>query len=168
MAKKFPTNRIKSHFIYTVWEISHLLGCHKKTVIRWIKQHGLTADTSVKPWLIEGHELKAFLGARQSKARCKLALHHCYCFGCKSPREPDGKIADYIHQTPSSGQLIGLCPSCGSLMHKIVKRKDLETIRAKIEVTIQQAHPRLVSRDDPPSSVTFREEAAPHGKAQHR
>jgi len=168
MVKKFPANRIKSHRIYTVWEISDLLGCHKQTIIRWIKHHSLTADTSTKPWLIEGHDLKAFLGARQSKARCKLAPHHCYCLGCKKPREPDGKIADYVHQTPSSGQLIGLCSSCGKLMHKIVKRADLETIRAKIEVTIQQAHPRLVSREDPPSNVTFNEESAPHGKAQHR
>ncbi|QFT91362.1 Helix-turn-helix domain protein [Roseovarius sp. THAF9] len=81
MAKKFPGNRIKSHRIYTVWEISDLLGCHKQTIIRWIKYHGLMAYTSTKPWLIEGHDLKAFLGARQSKARCKLAPHHCYCLG---------------------------------------------------------------------------------------
>jgi len=146
MAKKFPVNRIKTHRVYTVWEVSDVLGCHRQTVIRWIKDHGLPAETSSKPWLIEGRDLKTFLGVRQNKVRCKLALHHCYCLGCKEAREPDGKIADYVQQTVGNGRLTGLCPACGALMHKIVKRADLEVIRAKIEVTVQKACPRLVSR----------------------
>ncbi|KRS13532.1 hypothetical protein XM53_06680 [Roseovarius atlanticus] len=166
MAKRFSTGRIKTHRVYTVWEVSDVLGCHRQTVIRWIKHGGLIADTSSKPWLIEGRDLKAFLGARQTKARCKLALHHCYCLGCKAPQEPDGKIADYVQQTPVSGRLMGLCPSCGTLMNKVVRRADLEAIRAKIEVTVQKANPRLVSRVDPPSNVTLEQEAKPHGKAQ--
>ena len=166
MAKKFPVNRIKVHRIYTVWEISDTLGSHRQTVTRWIKLNGLPADTSQKPWLIDGRDLKTFLGARQRKGCCKLALHHCYCLGCKTAREPDGKITDYVHQTPDSGRLTGLCPACGALMHKVVRRADLETIRAKIEVTVQQAFPRLVSRTDPSSNVTLTRELETHGKAQ--
>lgn len=166
MAKKFPVNKLKAHRVYTVWEVSDTLGCHKQTVIRWIKLNGLTADTSQKPWLIDGRDLKAFLGARVSEARCKLALHHCYCLGCKEPREPDGRIADYVQKTPESGRLTGLCPDCGALMHKVVRRTDLEGIRAKIEVTVQQASPRLVSRAAPPSNVTFKQERPGNGKAQ--
>lgn len=166
MARKFAASRIKSHRVYCVWDVSDALGCHRQTVIRWIKGGGLEADTSRKPWLIDGRDLKAFLGVRQIKARCKLALHHCYCLGCKGPREPDGKIADYIQQTPDSGRLTGLCPECGALMHKIVKRGDLEAIRAKIDVTVQRASPRLVSRSEPRSNVTLQQEGKTHGKAQ--
>lgn len=168
MAKKFPVNKIKKHLVYTVWEIAELLGCHKQTVIRWIKTGGLPADLSRKPWLIEGHHVKEFLGARQSRASCKLALHHCYCLGCKCPREPDGKFADYVHQTPESGRLIGLCPECGAVMNKIVRRADLEAIRAKIDVTIQKAAPRIVSRATPPSKVTFNTEQKTNVKAQQK
>lgn len=168
MAKKFPVNKVKKHLVYTVWEIADLLGCHKQTVIRWIKHGNLTADKSQKPWLIEGRDLKQFLGARQAITRCKLALHHCYCLGCKGPREPDGRIADYAQQTPDSGRLIALCPECGALMHKVVRRADLEAIRAKVEVTVQKANPRIVSRVAPPSNVTFAQEAESHVKAQHR
>lgn len=168
MAKKFPANRIKAHRIYTLWEISDVLGCHKQTVTRWVRDHGLTADTSSKPWLIQGRDLKAFLGLRQTKASCKLALQHCYCLGCKEPREPDGKIADYAQRSPDSGLLTALCPVCCNLMHKIVRRADLEAIRAKIEVTIQQANPRIMSCSDPRSNVTFTEECKPHGKAQQQ
>jgi excisionase family DNA binding protein len=168
MAKSFPVTRIKTHRVYTVWEVADVLGCHRQTIIRWIKERGLVAVTTQKPWLIEGRELKTFLGGRKTRQRVSLALHLCYCLGCKSPRKPDGKIADYVQQTPETGRLTGLCPACGSLMNKIVKRVDLEAIRAKIEVTVQKAHPRLVSRTDPPSNVTFNREAATHGKAQRR
>ena len=161
-------HKIKKHLVYTVWEISDLLGCHKQTVIRWIKTGGLAADVSRKPWLIDGPDLKTFLGVRQLKARCKLAPHHCYCFGCKGPREPDGKFAEYIQQTADSGRLTALCPECGSLMNKVVRRTDLAAISSKIEGAIQKAAPRLVSCTDPPSKVTFAQEAKTHGKAQHR
>ena len=168
MAKKFPIHRIKAHRVYDVWEVAQALGCHKQTVIRWINFKGLAADTSRKPWLIEGKDLKAFLGARQAKTTVKMAQHHCYCLGCKSPREPDGKMADYTQQTPETGRLTGLCHQCGSLMHKVVRRTDLEAIRAKIEVTVQQASPRLVSPTDPRSNVTFQNEGLTHVKTQHK
>jgi len=108
MAKKYPSKRIKTHRVYTAWEVSDAPGCHRQTVIRWIKNSGLVVDTCSKPWLIEGSALKAFLGARQAKVCCKRALHHCYCLGCKAPREPDGKIADYVQQAQGSGRLTGL------------------------------------------------------------
>ncbi len=168
MARKFPVSRIKSHRVYTPWEVADALGCHRQTVIRWVKHNGLIADTSQKPWLIEGRDLKAFHGARRVRIRQKLALHHCYCLGCKEPREPAGKIADYIHQTSDCGRLEALCPSCGSIMNKIVRRADLEAIQAKIDVTVQKAHPRIVSRTDPHSNVTFTKGAETHVKTQQR
>lgn len=168
MAKRFPASRIKGHRIYTIWEVSEVLGCHKKTVAEWIKSGQLEADRRKRPWLIDGRDLKAFLGQRATRARCKLALHHCYCLGCKSPQEPDGKMADYTQQTTDTGQLTGLCPACGALMHKVIRRADLEAIQAKLEVTVQQASPRLVSLAEPRSNVTFERERQTHGKAQQR
>ncbi|SLN39082.1 Helix-turn-helix domain protein [Roseovarius albus] len=143
MAKSFSASHIKTHRVYSTWEAADALGCHKQTVIRWIKHKGLNADTSQRPWLIEGRELKAYLGVKQKRLKRKLALHHCFCLGCREPREPDGKIADYIHQTADCGRLEALCPACGSIMNKIVRRADLETIQAKIAVTVQKAHPRF-------------------------
>lgn len=166
MAKKFPINRIKAHRVYNVWEVADALGCHKQTVTRWINKSGLIADTSQKPWLIDGRDLKSFLGHKLAKTKCRLAPHHCYCLGCRGAREPDGKLADYIQQTPESGRLTGLCPTCGALMNKVIRRSDLEVVQAKIEVTIQKASPRLVSRADPHSKVNFTKEHQSHGKAQ--
>jgi excisionase family DNA binding protein len=166
MAKRFPANRIKSHLVYTVWEVADLLGCHRQTVIRWIRDGGLEADRSRRPWLIEGRVLRAFLGLRRRADKQSLALHHCYCLGCRAPREPDGKIADFRLQTPATGMLIGLCPACGAIMNKVIRRSALEALRARIDVTIQPADPRLVSSGTAPSKVTFLSGSRTHGKKQ--
>lgn len=166
MSKHSSPSLIKTHRVYTTWEAAETLGKHRQTVLRWIKHKGLHADTTCKPWLIQGADLKDFLGQRRAKARCRLKPHHFYCLGCKGPREPDGKIADYVQQTDATGMLTALCPTCGNVMNKIVSRAGLETIRAKIEVTFQQASPRLVSCEDAHLNVTFEKEAQTHAKAQ--
>jgi hypothetical protein len=51
-------------------------------------------------------------------------------------------------------------------MNKVIRRSDLEAVRVKIEVTIQQADPRLVSLGDAPLNVTFNNEAKPHVKTR--
>lgn len=166
MAKRPSPSRVKTHRIYTPFEAADVLGVHRQTVLRWIKDHGLNADKSQKPWLIKGIDLKVFLGERRQSRRCKLQEHLFYCFKCKVPREAFGKMADYVQQTPTSGRLTALCPECGCLMNKMAKRADLDAIRAKIEVTIQQANPRLVSPEDTPSNVTFEQESRTNGKTQ--
>ena len=164
MARLPSPNKIKTHNIYSVWEAAEALGLHRQTIVRWINDKGLIADKSSKPWLIDGRDLKAFLGLRRQKVRVKLALHHIYCVGCKSAQEPAGKFADYTQQTPTTGMLSALCPTCECVINKVVRRADLEAIRAKIEVTIQQANPRLVSLSDAPLNVTFSQESQTHVK----
>ena len=166
MTRLPPPNRIKTHYVYTIWEAAQALGRHRQTVIRWIKDKGLVADRSKIPWLIQGKDLKHFLGHRRAKSKIKLALHHLFCLGCKAPQEPDGKFAEYTQTSPTTGMLKALCPACGGIINKVVGRADLETIRAKIEVTVQQANPRLVSLPLSCSNDTSAKEAQTNGKAQ--
>ena len=166
MARLPSPNKIKTHNIYTVWEAAEALGMHRQTIVRWINDKGLIADKSTKPWLIDGKDLKAFLGLCRRKVRVKLALHNLYCLGCKSAREPAGKFADYTQLTPTTGMLSALCPACECVINKVVRRSDLEAIRAKIDVTIQQANPRLVSPSDNPLNATLSEEFQTHVKAR--
>ncbi|MGC1497301.1 MAG: helix-turn-helix domain-containing protein [Sulfitobacter sp.] len=159
-------NRIKTHYVYTVWEAAQALGRHRQTVVRWIKNKGLIADRCKIPWLIQGKDLKHFLGRRRAKAKTKLALHHFFCLGCKAPQEPDGKFAEYTQASPTTGMLKAFCPTCTSVMNKVVRRADLEAIRAKIEVTVQQANPRLVSLPASCSNDTSVKEAQTNDKTQ--
>lgn len=166
MVRKANPAGIKTHLVYSTGELAEALCVHRQTVIRWVKDKGLNADTEQKPWLFDGRDVKEFLGYRQARAKCKTALHHCYCLGCKQPREPDGKIADYSQLTPATGMLTGLCPACGCLMNKVVKRVDLDAIRARIDVTIQKAGAILVSSTDAPLNVTISKERGAHVKTQ--
>lgn len=166
MARLPAPNKIKTHRIYTIWEAAEALEKHRQTIVRWINDNGLIADKTRKPWLIEGRDLKVFLGLRRRKFRVKLALQHLYCLGCKSAQEPAGKFADYTQLTPTTGMLSAFCPICECVINKVVHRADLETIRAKIEVTIQQGSPRLVSQSDAPLNVTFSREPQNHVKAR--
>lgn len=159
MPKKPSPTLIKKHRIYTAWEAGDALGVHRQTAIRWIKDKGLIADQSGGLWLIKGSDLKHFLGERRASGKCKLSIHHIYCFGCKSPQVPDGRVADYKHLSQTNGMLTGLCPCCGATMNKVVRRSDLEAIRAKIDVTVQQAGPTLVSLKEPPLTVTLNQGA---------
>ena len=83
MPKRVPYRKIKPHRPYTPFEAATVLGAHRQTVIRWVKEQGLAADTNLKPWLIEGHDLRVFLGERQSRRKRKLDIHAFYCFGCR-------------------------------------------------------------------------------------
>lgn len=67
-------NRIKTHYVYTVWEAAQALGRHRQTVIRWIKDKGLVADRSKVPWLILGKDLKQFLGHRRAKPKNQIGV----------------------------------------------------------------------------------------------
>jgi excisionase family DNA binding protein len=163
---RLPPNRIKTHRVYTVWEAADALGRHRQTIIRWIKSEALAADRGRKPWLIAGEDLRAFLGHKRQSCKQKLAPHHIYCLGCRGPREPAGKTADYAHQTVTTGMLSAICPDCENMMHKVVRRADLETIRTRIGVSVRQADPRIVSRTDPLPNVTFTEEPEGHVKTR--
>lgn len=168
MARRFNPQRVKSHRIYDVSEVAVLFGCHRQTVIRWIKGNGLLAERSRRPWLIRGSDLKTFLGEKRSLRKVTLSPHQCYCLGCRGAREPYGKMADYQQIHATSGRLTALCPDCGRLMHKQVRRADLEAIRVRIDITIRSASATLVSPVDARQNVTFSEEPAPHEKARVR
>jgi excisionase family DNA binding protein len=168
MPKHPSPQRIKRHQIYTVWEAADAVGVHRQTVIRWIKKKGLSADTSQRPWLIEGRVFKIFLKERRTRGKCRLRPGQIFCLPCRGPKNPDGRIADFHLKTPTTGTLIGICPDCGRLMHVIIRRADLGQIRTQLDVTISKAVPRLVEPGEPNETVTFKQEAQTHGKTQHQ
>lgn len=128
--------RVKSHQIYTVGEAADTVGVHRKTVARWIHCGDLPADTSRKPWLIRGAELKTWLINRREATRSKLRPGEIYCLPCRAPKRPALNAADYRPRTARSGILVGLCPDCECLIHRIVRRADLDRVAAGLEVTI--------------------------------
>lgn len=164
MPKKPSPRLIKTHRVYTPADAAGALGVHRQTILRWINIEDLYAVRSGGTWLIEGRDLKDFLGARQTQGKCKLKVEEIYCLPCRAAQLPAGRMADFKLQTSQSGQLIGLCPVCERAMQKAVRRSDLERIRSVLDVTIQQAEPRIVGEPYPPVTVTLKEECGTHAK----
>lgn len=135
MSRRPRHHRLKSHAVYTVAEASEVLDVCRRTVRRWIRNDGLPAATDRRPWLIEGAILKGWLASRARSDRTSLQPGELYCLGCRMAQRPAGEMADFRSRTASQGMLIGICPSCNRLMHRIVRTTELNRISADLEVT---------------------------------
>jgi excisionase family DNA binding protein len=147
--------RVKIHRNYTVDEAARTLGVAKATVRRWLKT-GLPTTDDRKPALIRGLDLAEFL---KSKAKPKQSCPpgHCYCVKCRSPQRPDGAMADYIVITTTSGNLRGLCPTCGNLMHRRTSYAQLQVVRTQLDVTVVERSPRLRDSRQPSTNGHLQE-----------
>jgi excisionase family DNA binding protein len=134
--------RVKVHRPYTVDEAARTLGVAKGTIRRWLK-NGLPTTDLRKPALIRGLDLAEFL---KSKAKAKQACPpgECYCVKCRCPRKPDGAMAEYVVITETSGNLRGLCPACGTWMHRRTSYSHLALIQTFLDVTIVDRSPHLI------------------------
>lgn len=128
----------KIHRNYSVEDIADLFGVHKNTVRRWINQ-GLPTIDDRRPILVLGRDLREFLRARRARNKRPCRLGEFYCFRCRVPRRPAGEMADYEPTTLTSGNLVGICPSCGILIFRRTSLTKLEQIRAQLDITIQKA-----------------------------
>jgi excisionase family DNA binding protein len=128
----------KTHYSFTVEEVANLFRVHRNTVRQWLR-HGLPAVDSRRPTLILGRELAAFLHTRRESRKRTCKTGEIYCVRCREPRRPAGEMADYEPLTATSGNLIGLCPSCGSLIYRRVNRERLDQVRGELAVTLRQA-----------------------------
>lgn len=139
---------VKIHRNYTVDEVARTLGPHKNTVRAWIKQ-GLPTIDSRRPTLIHGLDLARFLETRRKRAKKTCGPGQIYCVKCRFPKAPAGRMADYIPITAISGNLRGICPDCGILIHRRVSRVKLDSVRGNLEVAFPHPAPRIRERTVP-------------------
>jgi excisionase family DNA binding protein len=137
------------HRPYTVEEAARTLGVAKGTVRRWLR-NGLPTTDLRKPALIRGLDLAEFLKSKV-KAKQPCPPGECYYVKCRCPHKHDGAMAEYVVITETSGNLRGLCPSCGSWMHRRTSYSQLALIQTLLDVTIVERSPHI--RDSRQSST---------------
>ena len=137
---------IKIHRSFTVEEVARVLRTHKNTVRNWIKA-GLPTIAGPRPTLIHGPELRRFLEARRAAAKRPCPPGHIYCVRCRAPKRPAGNMADYLPITASSGNLRGICPDCGTLMHRRLALAGVASFQADLEVAFPQTEARIGESD---------------------
>jgi excisionase family DNA binding protein len=147
--------RIKQGVSYEVAEVAELLGVHRNTVRRWLKE-GLAALDDRRPILIHGSVLKAFLARRRHERRKKCRPGEFYCFRCRLPRAPWGGLADVSIRTAEVANLSALCACCETPMHRAVRRADLPALAFFIDLRVL-APERLNDRSNPSANRAFEE-----------
>ena len=140
MAKRHQNPRLaKKNRSYEVNEIADLYGAHKNTVLNWIKQGLPTLDIK-RPLMILGTDLNAFHAKRRAKNKHPCKPNEIYCMKCKIPKEPAVGMVEYKPVNEKTGNIIGICPACETLMYRrisIVKIKQFSTLMG---FTLPQAH----------------------------
>lgn len=138
MAKRLNPNLVKIHRNYTVEEVAHLFSVHKNTVRMWVKD-GLAVNDDKRPMLILGSVLKAYLQSKRQSNKRKCQPFEIYCLRCRVPQIPAANMVDYEPMNDHMGRLIGLCPSCDSIINKYCGVGKLDQLHSKLDITFPKA-----------------------------
>lgn len=141
-------NRVKLHRSYSVAELAECAGVHKNTVRHW-QRDGLEPIDQCRPVLFQGATVRAFLARRNASRKSPCAPGTFHCLRCRASREPALGMVDYVPLREASGNLKGLCATCGTTMNRRARLADLPVIMPGIAVQIREAPARLMGRDNP-------------------
>jgi len=144
MAKRHQNPRLaKIHRSYKVDEIADLYGTHKNTVLNWIKQ-GLPTFDNKRPLMILGSDLNAFHAKQRVKNKRPCKPNEIYCMKCKVPKEPASGMVEYQSVNAKTGNIIGICPECETLMFRRISNTKIQQFSEQMGFTIPQAHLHIV------------------------
>jgi hypothetical protein len=153
--KRVSPQRISIHRNYTVMEVVKRLGVGKRTVHRWIKQ-GLPTVDRQRPLLVIGSDLKKFIQQRMRARRQGCPVGLLFCVRCRRPKMPYGNMVDWLPKDSLSGLLRGICPTCGTLIHRATSCAKLPLVTRGLEVTLPRAQRRLNGSASALVDVQFR------------
>ena len=146
---------VKIHRNYTIGEAAELLNVHKNTIRAWIDS-GLATIDKRRPCLILGSSLADFLTRRRRSRKRPCTDGQIYCVRCRTPRHPAGDVADYNPITPTSGNLVGICPGCEGLIYRRVNLANLALVRGQLDVNLPEAQGRIDEDIDPSVNRDFK------------
>ena len=162
MATRHPNHRlVKINRSYTVDEIASLFKAHRNTVRNWLR-HGLAAIDDRRPILVHGGVLIDFLTTRRKKNKRPCAPGQIYCFGCRDPRIPDGNKVVYQALTSDRGNLIGVCPDCGTRLFRRVSQTKLAASLGDLKLRFTEAEEHIDESPTPSVNCDLNQDASNH------
>lgn len=151
MSRRLPNPKlVKVHRNYSVEEAAQLLHVHKNTVRDWTRR-GLPTIDQRRPLLILGRELAKYLSQRRDAGKRPCMPGQIYCVRCRVPKEPAGGMADYKPINTTSGNLVGICPTCETMIYRRVSQAKYLAARGNLDVSFPMAQQHI--DESPPLSV---------------
>jgi excisionase family DNA binding protein len=150
-------HRVKIHRSYSVEEVARLLDVHKNTVREWLRR-GLPAIDERRPLLILGRDLASFLVQRRQANKRPCQPGEIYCVRCRQPRRPAGATADYLPLSADSGNLVGICPACQTMVYRRVSYSRLEQVQGDLAVRLAGALEHIDESSKPSVNSDFKQE----------
>ena len=150
--------RVKTLRSYTIDEAAARLDVHRNAIRYWIKKGGLPVSNDRRPHLIQGGDLVAFLKGRRKAKRHRCGPGQFFCLKCRQPRPPAGSMVDYRPITDSRGTLVGMCPTCGTLMQRFVSLARLAEITRHFDLQVAHRQESLRDTDMPSLNCQLRTE----------
>ncbi len=147
-ARRVNPRAVKLHRSYSVSELAACLGVHKNTVRNW-QRDGLKPLDGRRPVLFQGAIVRAFLSTRHASRKRPCPPGTFYCFKCRQPRSPASGMVEFTPRNHTTGNLIALCETCGTVMNRSARSASLGAIMPKIDVQIREAGARLIGRTPP-------------------
>jgi len=141
-SRRINACRIKVNRSFSARELADLLDVHKNTVRHW-QRKGLRALDGGRPALFHGRAVRDFLTNQNAARKRPCPPGTFYCFRCRAPQRPAGGMVDYVPRSTVAGNLIGLCETCGTTMHRRTRRAAIADVMPGIAVAIREGDQRL-------------------------
>ena len=93
--------------------------------------------------------MRGFLTKRNTARKRPCPPGTFYCFRCRAPKRPAEAMVDYVPRTPITGNLIGLCETCGTAMHRRARKAAIPDVMPGIAVAVREDHERPSGRPSP-------------------
>lgn len=144
----YNPNLIKIHRNYTYEELAVVFGIHKNTIAAWVKS-GLPCLQERRPFLITGHDAKAFLKNRRVTKKQKCKQNEFFCMRCKAPVRPFENFVEYLPTSITKGRLTGFCERCESIINKIASKASIEAYSLIFTLEISKGVKHINDTDKP-------------------
>ena len=124
---------VKANRCFDVAELAIRLGVHRNTIRAW-QRKGLKPLPDGRPVMFTSAAVNAFLYSRKSARRVKCPPGTFYCLRCRAARRPAGGLVEFIPINAASGNLKGICGTCGATMHRRAPIAGIVAIMPGIDV----------------------------------
>ena len=133
MANRYGSAGLSKNLTYTIAEIHDIRGTSPQTVRGYIKNEGLRAMTSQKPWLIHGSDYIQFMNEKRDKRKNPHSPGELTYFKCGHRGKPLGDMAD-LRIEGNRRVISALCGACEGTLSLYIGETKLALYREVLDI----------------------------------